>query len=330
MNKTLSIIIPVYNAELYLLECVNSIVSQMTEQMEIVLIDDGSTDNSLELCKKLEQADRRIKCYHQDNAGVASARNLGIQQSEGECLMFVDSDDILPNGTLVAMLNEVDKYDFIMGGYAVFVDVSNITKIEHCKPYAGNIKTFLENVLNYIHPPCLLGPCFKIFKKQIILSHQDIEFPKELSYGEDAVFVLRYLRYASEIKCIDKTCYLYRKSRSDSLSSKFRTDKIDINMIIADLLKRLLQQNKCENTGDIYADISVGFFDNYTTELMNSKVSNADKREIYIEKARVHNIYEYYQQTKNISLVQKIRMLAIKSKFGYLLMNILYKIKRFV
>ena len=91
----LSIIIPVYNAEKYLKECINSVLRQKLEDYEVILVDDGSTDSSLKICRSYESKNSRIKVLHQTNQGVSSARNSGIKQANGDWLTFIDSDDVI-------------------------------------------------------------------------------------------------------------------------------------------------------------------------------------------------------------------------------------------
>ena len=118
-NSLISVIVPVYNAEKYLDKCVNSIINQKYTNLEIILVDDGSKDNSLDLCKKYAEKDNRIKVIHKENGGLSSARNVGLAVARGEYIMFCDPDDLyLPNSCKV-MLNEIIKThaDYVIGNY---------------------------------------------------------------------------------------------------------------------------------------------------------------------------------------------------------------------
>lgn len=116
-NPTLSIILPIYNVETYLADCLNSILNQDFEHYEILAINDGSTDNSLDVCKIFARKDNRIKIFNQPNKGLSEARNKGIQEATGEYLLFVDSDDFLKNGALVNISEHIRNYstDVIIG-----------------------------------------------------------------------------------------------------------------------------------------------------------------------------------------------------------------------
>ena len=110
MDKV-SIVVPVFNSIGTLERCISSIISQTFEQLEIILVDDGSQDGSLSICNKLASEDTRIKVIHQNNAGVSSARNAGIQESTGKWLMFVDSDDWIESNTIEYMIGLMKKED---------------------------------------------------------------------------------------------------------------------------------------------------------------------------------------------------------------------------
>ena len=117
-----SIIIPVYNVEKYVSECVNSVLSQDYKNIEIVIINDGSTDNSLEICKRIADSDSRVKVYTKKNGGLSDARNVGIKLSKGEYLLFLDSDDYISRNCVSIMLNAALKSnaDIVSGGVCRF------------------------------------------------------------------------------------------------------------------------------------------------------------------------------------------------------------------
>ena len=107
--ELISVIVPVYNVEKYLDECVNSILDQTYSNIEILLIDDGSTDNSPNICDFYEKQDNRVRVIHQQNGGLSLARNIGIEKSQGDFIVFVDSDDYISTDMLEVMINEMKK-----------------------------------------------------------------------------------------------------------------------------------------------------------------------------------------------------------------------------
>lgn len=125
----ISIIIPVYNAERYLENCLNSVINQTYSKLEIILVNDGSTDNSVEICEKYEKKDNRIKVFNQQNKGGAAARNFGILNSKGKFISFIDSDDWVDNRYIEILYNNIVnlKADLSVCGYQ---EVSNKSDID--------------------------------------------------------------------------------------------------------------------------------------------------------------------------------------------------------
>ena len=257
MNRV-SIVVPVYNSSRFLDECIYSIRTQTYKNIEIIVIDDGSTDESVEIIRKHALEDERIKCYSQKNRGVAVARNKGIQLSTSELLMFVDSDDTLfPNS--VEILAQHSDCDFIMGGYEILNMENGEIQVNSCPKFWGKADKFFMNISMYLTPPFLLSPCFKLFKKSIIKSY-NILFPERMNYGEDAEFVLSYCEHIKTVCCENRSCYSYRKYGTDSLSSKFRVDKLAINNRINDHIISDILLYGNNNINSYVVDVVSGIF----------------------------------------------------------------------
>ena len=109
MNKLISVVVPVYNKSLYLAECIESIISQTYRNLEIILVNDGSSDNSLDICKMYEQLDERVIVVDKPNAGVASARNAGLEIATGDYIGFVDADDFIDAGMYSTLLEQITR-----------------------------------------------------------------------------------------------------------------------------------------------------------------------------------------------------------------------------
>ena len=197
-----SIVVPVYNVEKYLVRCIESILSQTYTDIELVLVDDGSVDKSAEICDRYGFLDSRVKVYHKKNGGVSSARNYGIEKSNGNYIAFIDSDDWIER-------NYVESFDFeniyadlyISGAlYDVNDAVYSFKKYE--KTYADNlqdvVKTFFsQNLKDNGYP------WGKLFSRKLIIEN-NIRFNEELTINEDHVFVFDYL---SSIRSINVTNY---------------------------------------------------------------------------------------------------------------------------
>lgn len=192
----ISIIVPVYNAAPYLDQCIQSILAQTYTDFELLLINDGSTDQSGAICDQYALQDARIQVFHQQNAGVSAARNLGLDHAKGEWITFVDSDDwISDNYFKVADLNLDSRID------CIFVNIikkhpEKIINITNFRDDEIDIDTFFEN---YSLHPHFFGPTGKFFKNEILNKYK-LRFDESLSYGEDNLFNCNYFIFTRFIK----------------------------------------------------------------------------------------------------------------------------------
>lgn len=232
MNSRVSIIVPIFNSENYLDACIDSVNSQNYPNWELILVDDGSTDNSSGIAKRWAKSDNRIKYYRTENRGVSSARNFGIERAESEFIMFLDSDDILNNTILDYMLSDIDNdIDFVACNIRNF---SGIPDTDSSNNYIDIIKYFSLSVLYAdLAKNQLLNPPFaKLFRRNIIEEH-GIRFNSSLSLGEDFCFNLDYLDVINSGALIDCSLYYYRNTPA-SLSKKIQGDYADIQMMLFD------------------------------------------------------------------------------------------------
>lgn len=225
MDKLISIIVPIYNGEAYLEQCLDSIVNQTYKALEIILVDDGSKDNSLEICNGYAKIDSRIIVVHKDNGGVSSARNIGIKQAKGEYILFIDSDDTVELTYVEELLNanKDSKYDLVICGYKEMYTCRNIQKEYLPKnKLTGDIKEDLYKIYYFC-----LGPFAKLYKTDIIKRNK-VSFPVEIRLGEDQVFNQLYLYYVSKYYFVNKALYNYFRRNQYSLSkSCYNKDFLD-------------------------------------------------------------------------------------------------------
>ena len=227
----ISIIVPVYNVEKYLYECIQSIVSQSYTDWECILIDDGSTDNSGLLCDKWVKQDNRIKVIHQENQGVSVARNQGIDKAVGEFITFIDSDDWIEKDCFTTLTKHISQKSsdlYVSGIIQNFNDGTNLTytpthQISFCLN-SENVHHFIDLNRKYL----LYGPTANLYRKSIIQEY-NIRFRTDLSHGEDLLFNYDYLEHINSITCIEKAYYHYRILGSGTLSSTIRYDRFDID-----------------------------------------------------------------------------------------------------
>ena len=179
-----SVIVPVYNTEKYLLDCVQSILQQTYTELECILVDDGSTDESAGICSRLVSTDTRIVYYRQENAGVAAARNQGLSLAKGERILFVDSDDVLQQNMVEEMQSvmDTDKTDCVVCGVTFFTE-SDLLKTQEILPHA--VLHSGEEMAAYFSKnysaTLMNSPCNKLYKREYIKQ----TFDPSMDLGED-------------------------------------------------------------------------------------------------------------------------------------------------
>lgn len=211
-KPVISIVVPVFNSAAYLSNCVDSIRSQTFRDFECILVDDGSTDNTLALCEHYGKLDHRIKVQHQNNSGVSSARNLGLRNCAGEYIAFVDSDDTVLPEMYHVMLDARMKYDS---------DVVCCGYLHKGKTYSIPDFFYSDNQAKgayELEKGELFGLIWnKIYKKKI-LEENNIYFSPGQFFGEDMIFNLRYFSFINNILNIPNALYIYNESNVSSIS----------------------------------------------------------------------------------------------------------------
>lgn len=221
---TISIIVPVYNAERFIEGCVRSLLSQSFNDFEIILVDDGSTDRSGVLCDELAASDGRIIVSHQENNGVSSARNAGIDKASGKYLVFVDADDCIQPNMYSAMVEKAEESDadYMICGYTE-VSGNNYKEVLFDLPdgelmdRSGVVNRLLYSI--YSNEYIINAPWNKLYKREIIERYQ-IRFP-DRRRAEDWLFNIRYLEKASSAMYINKPLYDYVRNDRSAMSKVF-------------------------------------------------------------------------------------------------------------
>lgn len=215
-----SIIVPIYNSDKTLRRCIESILAQNYTDFELLLIDDGSTDDSWQICEEFTTRNPRIRAIRQENGGVSNARNKGIHLSRGSYITFIDSDDYITNKYLTSF-DYCGKYDFQIQGFTLTYSHSNENKaIYPSQTHECNTLDILEECeINSL----IRGPVCKLFKKEI-LTKNNLAFDESLSYGEDAIFVKRYLLCCTRpCRTISESNYIYTHDSDSSLTSSYHS-----------------------------------------------------------------------------------------------------------
>lgn len=207
-----SIIVPVYNKEKFIADCIDSLISQTYVSIEIILVDDGSHDRSWDIIKKYSKIDNRVVPVHQENAGVSAARNAGLDRAQGKWICFVDADDYLPKDGIQILVEHGEKSN------ADIVN-ANATRVEDDKQF--KIFNFNNEIVKgNIYPRLVhFAPWAQLFKRSIIEEHH-LRYVKGLAYSEDNVFILYYSLYASSIEFVNDSVYNYRINFDSAIQNK--------------------------------------------------------------------------------------------------------------
>lgn len=234
MRELISIIVPVYKVEQYLEKCVYSILNQTYQNLELILIDDGSPDKCPKICEKLAQVDSRIIVIHKKNGGLSSARNAGIDIAKGDYIGFVDSDDYIDKQMYEKLYNNMKKYD-------ADISIGKFQKVYE----TSEIKTeFIDEVIDVWSRKEALSHLYdkkyfgceawnKLYKRYIL---DDIRFPEGKIY-EDEFTVHRFIERANKIVNTNQICYYYLQRNVGIIRSNFTAARLDILVALRDRME---------------------------------------------------------------------------------------------
>lgn len=255
-----TIIIPIFNSEKYLEECLSSVMNQSFKDLEILLIDDGSTDASGRICDKYAQKDERFKVFHRLNEGVSSARNFALDIANGEYIAFVDSDDSVNENFIEVLVKGCLEKDADI----VYCDVKNCTKVISNELYKKELKDFDVKTVEFDGDYALahfyetwMNPVIwnKLVKKKLF---EGLRFPN-IERAEDFWMVIQLILRAEKIVGYKGAKLYYYRCHNESIMSKIKVDSLcdfDVRLQIYEILK----QKKCRNTMKKLSDQTLRFF----------------------------------------------------------------------
>ena len=313
-GECVSVIIPVYNVIDCFEECMQSVLEQTYENIEIVLVNDGSNDGSEKLCDLYEKRDSRVRVLHQKNSGQAIARNIGVDISKGDYIAFVDSDDVL------------DKHyiEFLLEGMLeTGADISVCAYEKFSKNYKTRVQKLNTN--NYIffetqealEELCYqkridCGPCSKLLKKELI---KDIRFPANIGY-EDFATIYKYIANAKKIVVLDNILYFYRQRETSTMHMKFSRKKLD-RLPISDEILEFVKEK--------YPEIEEAAIARMFLSNLQVVMDMPLKREFQLEWRLVKKNIEYARKCvlTNKKVKRIIRIMAVCSYMGIVPLKIL-------
>lgn len=265
MNTIIAtIIIPVFNAEKYLTECINSVLAIKDDRWQLILVNDGSTDASEEICKSYYEKDSRILYLKQQNAGVAAARNNGICHAEGEWITFLDADDMLSPDALEVLKIADKNCDMIVAGYtrekndfSLSKEYQFITR-EELQRSIVNFCAFHRKRKDVV---TIDGynrwSCWGRFYRRKCIQKNDILFPQGIKLSEDLLFCMKYSQESEIIIANNSKIYFYRKN-DDSVTHHFHSDRVKNTIDVVEMLSQYIAEKSME------ADFDVFVIDNIT------------------------------------------------------------------
>ncbi len=323
-----SIIVPVYNNENTIETCIDSILSQSLYDIQVIVVDDGSTDNTYNLIKKKESQDARLTVMKQENAGPSAARNRGLELVEGEFVAFVDSDDIILSEMFCTLLNyqKMYKVDLVISGIRRVVNEKkyidcNVDRIYYYSQKSEINTNFIDMLSMGIN-----SPVGRIYKSSIIKRY-NLKLNEELDVGEDLQFNIDYIDKINSILFIPNIYYQYNTFNS-FLSFKYRKDLFDIRKKSIHLLELFLDKNSIEKEIINYLYIKLV----YAAAMQEIEYKNNLRIRLYeikknIQRMEVKNAVKSYKPIKKTDKIMKI-IISLHSPVLIDLLSILFVLIR--
>lgn len=331
MNKPkISVIMPVYNVERYVSKSIESIINQSFNDFELIIVNDGSTDNSKEIIEKYAKLDSRITIINKENEGVASARNLGIDRSIGKYLFFCDSDDYAEEHMLERLYKKIEEKnaEIVISGFFMQYNenecIKNYRVSTEKEYYYVEKNEFINDMYEFIKINLINTPWNKLYLNRVI-KKENLRF--ENRFGEDAFFNVNYLKIINKVLIIPDTLYYWNRSRENS-----ETDKIykDINAFLSEkysvfIKLKELYGNKQENI-KIFNNYFASRIVQFVQELANAKIHLSEKKKLLKEMFKKEEIINVLKNVTAESkmlyfcyLPLKLKMINLSLIMGYVI-----------
>ena len=308
-KKLISIIVPVYNASTHLSKCVESLINQTYKNIEIILIDDGSKDDSYKICKEYSIKDKRIKVIHKENGGVSSARNFGLKVAKGDYIGFVDSDDYVEKNMYELLINSINQNSSQIAICNIYYETENKEQV-----YSYSTKDFIfsrhEFPLNIYNILSINGYTWnKLYDRGLIYRDNEfISFDENIGISEDSLFNYEIFDKNKEFLCsyIDEKMYHYIQEKNSVCNQRFTLKKLE-HFIAREKEIDILKKNRL-NSNFLKIDYVVCFCK--TKILM--KLLNTKKTELYNEVEKTNKKYLRSINFKKIPIKLKIKYLTAR------------------
>ena len=335
MNPKVSVIVPIYNVEKYLERCLKSLVNQSLQEIEIILIDDGSTDNSPLICDQYAKQDGRIKVVHKQNQGLGMARNTGLELASGEYVVFIDSDDFIEKNAYQEMYDMIksENAEMLITNYYEYITntgekkemktVRNVRIVEgeEIKKVACQMVGF--SPLEKNEDDIGMSVWKNMYLRKFIEENQ-IKFYSEREYvSEDAIFQLVTVPKMKKVILSTNCYYYYCQNDNQSLSATFRESKFEEYKKLYQKEYELLETNGIIETGKYYiATTFLGNIRAHIKQLSSNRYSKKRKKELIekIEKdTMVQAVLKWYPYDRT-SMKQRVFSIALKNNWTWVIL----------
>ena len=328
--KKVSIIVPIYNAENTIEKCVESILHQTYKNIEVLLINDGSTDESASICESYLLKDNRVKLYSRENTGPSDTRNFGIKIASGDFIQFVDADDIIDMEMTEQMVKSMSKgIDLCICGVEIKNNLKgNIVITERGIPVNKIFtkRSFLDVFDIFYEAKLINAPWNKLYIKDLILRNSII-FDSRINLGEDLLFNLAYLEHCNGINTVNKNLYKYSDfNNNSSLTKKYDDTFFDNQLFLLDSIEGFISRNNVlEHKRTIFLESCLLSQLIYSIKnlLLYSPITTKKTLLLKIHKMINHNKIRLNNNYKGLSLKRKILKLLVKYKFTLIIYRLL-------
>lgn len=308
MNMFFSVILPIYNVEKYLSECVESILNQDFDDYELILVDDGSTDGSPQICDDYSRKDHRVKVIHKSNGGLSDARNVGTNEASGKYIVYVDSDDYISDSSFLTKLytKAGTDCDIIVYKFKKYFEKSKEFGIcGYSFPRLGEYVTIADKVKYLVSQDAFYCSAWSKAVRRELLVNNGIQFEKGL-LGEDQEWYYHVLLNAESMDGVDEDFVVYRQRENSITSStkiKNLTDCIYVlkkwkNKIETEVQDKAYQEALLHSLGKLLCNLMIAY----------SRFKDPEKKKYYHEMKDMHGLLNYHEnpRTKKFYMVYRV------------------------
>ncbi len=321
-----SVVVPVYNVEKYLKECVDSILSQTFEDFELILVNDGSKDSSPAICDEYAKKDRRVKVIHKENGGLSDARNVGTKSAVGEYVIYIDSDDYVRENDFLQSIYDKAKNGTEIICYKFSKYFENTDTFGSCQfnfPELSENDTLAEKIIKIVKNDAFYCSAWSKSIKLSLLKENNIEFEKGL-LGEDQEWYYHVLLVAQSIDGIDKDYIVYRQ-RANSITSSWKIKNL------TDCIYLIEKWNKGINEADISDEYKNALYNSLAKLYCNlligyTNFNNAEKKQYLSQIKKLSHLLKYNANPRTATFSKIYKLVGFKLMMVAL--NILCKVKK--